>query len=162
VDRDLDPALLPVVMVIATCLFVAFLIPYVFYLLTLQRALSRCAPSARTMSPAQVWLALVPVVNVIWPFFYVPAIAKSLRNEFARRGMRTESDAGRTLGFAMAILQVLSIVPFIGFITSLPALVVWILYWVKVAGLSKLISQPYAEGSESAAPEPSSAPVTPQ
>ena len=63
-----------------------FLIPAIFYILTLQKALERCAPVARTMTPGMVWLLLVPFFSLIWHFFVVMAIAKSMANEFARRG----------------------------------------------------------------------------
>ncbi len=40
-----------------------FLIPWIFYLLTLSKALNRCSPANRSMSPGQVWLLLIPLFN---------------------------------------------------------------------------------------------------
>jgi hypothetical protein len=38
----------------------ALLLPAIFFLLTLQRALGRCSPESRTMEPGEVWLLLYP------------------------------------------------------------------------------------------------------
>ena len=122
------------------------LIPIVFYLLTLQKALKRCDPSLRTMVPGQVWLCLVPVFNLIWPFFVVNALSNSLHHEFTRRGILEEPQPGRTLGMATAILVGLTVLPLVGYVTGVPALVCWILYWVKIAGFSEKIAAPYAAG----------------
>lgn len=127
--------------------FVIALIPTIFFFLTMQRALSRCAASSRTMTPGQVWLGLIPIFNLVWPFFLVSALSDSLHHEFTRRGIVEEPQPGRTLGLAYAILGLLSAVPFVGFLTGIPALVCWILYWVKIADLSGKIARPWAEGA---------------
>jgi len=119
------------------------LLPTIFFLLTLQKALSRCEPGSRTMVPGQVWLCLVPVFNLIWTFFVVNAISDSLHREFTRRGMAEEPQPGRSLGMALAILAVISVVPILGFVTGVAALVCWILYWIKIAGYSEKIAQPF-------------------
>ena len=120
-----------------------FLLPTIFFLLTLHKALSRCDPSSRTMVPGQVWLNLIPIFNLIWPFFVVNAISESLHREFTRRGMVEEPQPGRSLGMALAILAVISVVPILGFVTGIGALVCWILYWIKIAGYSEKIAQPF-------------------
>jgi hypothetical protein len=129
-------AFLPIFLAIA-------LLPMIFFLLTLQKALSRCEPGSRTMTPGQVWLCLVPIFNLIWPFFVVNALSDSLHREFTRRGMAEEPQPGRSLGMAVAILGVISIVPILGFVTGIAALVCWILYWIKIAGFSAKIAQPF-------------------
>ena len=51
---------------IFTIMLIAFaiaLIPLIFYLLTLQKALNSCAPENRAMQPAMVWLMLIPAVE---------------------------------------------------------------------------------------------------
>jgi hypothetical protein len=133
------------------CLFLIpfALIPGIFYTLTLQRALSRCAPESRAMEPALVWLLYIPVFNLIWNFIVVSRISTSLQSEFQRRGI-TGLDTGRELGLAMSILACLGLIPIVGVLAALAGIVCWILYWVKIAGLSgKLVSQ-------DSAPQPSS------
>jgi lysylphosphatidylglycerol synthetase-like protein (DUF2156 family) len=111
-----------------------FLLPTIFFLFTLQKALSRCEPGSRTMVPGQVWLCLVPVFNLIWTFFVVNAVSDSLHREFTRRGMAEEPQPGRSLGMAFAILAVISVV-------------CWILYWVRIAGYSEKIAPPFTAGA---------------
>jgi hypothetical protein len=44
----------------------------------------------------------------------------------------------------MCILACCSIIPFLGVLCSLGALVCWILYWVKIAGYSAKIAESVA------------------
>lgn len=113
-----------------------FLIPFIFYLLTLQKALNRCSPENRAMNPGMVWLTLIPLFGLVWQFFVVINVAKSLGAEFQKRGLSEESQPGKTLGLVMCILACCGIIPFLGVLCSLGALVCWIIYWVKIAGFS--------------------------
>lgn len=124
------------------CIFsLFFLVPAIFYLLTLQKTLSQCAPVSRTMEPGMVWLLLVPLVNLVFNFFVVLAIAKSLANEFARRGIPSpEPQPGQPLGIAMCICACCVIVPLLGFFVGIAHLVLWIVYWVKIADYSRRLA----------------------
>ncbi len=115
----------------------------VFYCLTLQKALSRCSPQNRTLTPGLVWLYLIPLFNLVWHFFIVINIAKSLHAEFVSRNMVEEPNPGQGIGLAMCILNVSGIIPYVGFLTSLAGLVCWIIYWVKIAEFSNKIALPY-------------------
>ena len=120
------------------------LIPFIFYLLTLQKALNRCAPENRAMAPGLVWLMFIPLFNMIWHFIVVINIAKSLGAEFQKRGIAEEPKPGQTVGMVMCILNVCGIIPLLGILCSLGALVCWIIYWVKIAGFSAKIAVPAA------------------
>ena len=65
-----------------------FLVPAIFYLLTLQKALNRCSPESRAMQPGMVWLLLIPLFNLVWQFFVVINIAKSLVPSFRNEAFR--------------------------------------------------------------------------
>jgi len=114
-----------------------FLIPMVFYILTLQKALNKCAPENRAMQPAMTWLLLVPLVNIVWSFFVVINMAKSLGAEFQKRGIAEEPEPGKKLGMIMCILFCCGIIPLLGMLCSLGGLVCWIMYWLKIVGFSK-------------------------
>jgi hypothetical protein len=118
------------------------LIPAIFYLLTLQKALNRCSPENRAMAPGMVWLMLIPLVNIVWQFFIVINVAKSLGAEFQKRGMVEEPDPGKKIGMIMCILACCGWIPLLGILCSLGALVCWIIYWIKIAGFSAKIAQP--------------------
>jgi hypothetical protein len=118
-----------------------FLIPAIFYILTLQKALNQCAPISRTMEPALVWLLLIPFVHLIFSFFVVLAIANSLANEFARRGIPlSDPQPGKAIGLAMSICGCCVVVPLLGSVAIFAFLVLWIIYWVKIADYSRRLS----------------------
>ncbi len=124
---------------------VIFLIPAIFYLLTLQRALAKCSPASRTMEPGIVWLCLIPFFNLIWNFFVVMALGNSLRTEYARRGIPIpEPLPGQPIGLAMSICLCCGIIPVLGLLASLAAMVLWIIYWIKISNYSAVLdySQP--------------------
>ena len=116
------------------------ILPAVFYLLSLQRTLERCAPVSRTLSPGLVWLMLIPLFNLVWHFIVVVNISKSLHNEFARRNIpNAEPEPGKGIGLAMCILAATGLIPLIGILTSLAGFICWIVYWVKVSGYSRFL-----------------------
>jgi len=125
--------------------FAVLLVPAIFYLLTLQKALNRCSPENRAMNPPMVWLMLIPLFNIVWHFLVVLNLAKSLGAEFQKRGMSEDPKPGQTIGLVMCILACCGIIPILGVLCSLVAFVCWILYWLKIAGYSgKLAALPAA------------------
>jgi hypothetical protein len=131
-------------LVIALVVFVIALLPAIFYILTIQKALNRCAPENRAMAPGLVWLLLVPLLNLVWHFFVVINVAKSLGAEFQTRGMAEEPEPGKKLGLTICILACCGIIPLLGVLCSLGALVCWSLYWVKIASFSAKLAEPAA------------------
>jgi hypothetical protein len=122
---------------------VFFLVPAIFYLLTLQNALNKCAPASRAMEPGMVWLLLIPLFNLIWNFFVVMNIAKSLANEYARRGITSpEPLPGQPIGIAMCVCACCGFVPILGMLAGLANLALWIVYWVKIAEYSRSLDAP--------------------
>jgi hypothetical protein len=131
---------LPELGIIVVLIFVVglMLLPAIFYLLSLSKALERCAFESRTMSPGQVWLLLIPLFGMIWHFIIVGRISSSLRNEFTRRSLPlAEAEPGKSLGLAMCILAVTSVIPLLGIVTGIATLVCWIMYWVKITDYSR-------------------------
>jgi hypothetical protein len=118
-----------------------FLLPLIFYILTLQRALEKCAPSSRSFSPEMLWLLVVPLVNLVWHFMVVIGMAKSLENEFRRRNAPgIEPLPGQSIGIAMCVCAACSIVPLLGFLAAIAYLILWIIYWVRIAEFSRVLS----------------------
>jgi hypothetical protein len=120
-----------------------FLLPVVFYILALSRALNKCSPASRTIDPAMLWLLLVPFVNLVWNFFVVLGMAKSLSNEFRLRNLPvSDPTPGQSIGIAMCICAACTIIPILGTVAWLACLVLWIVYWVKIAEFSRILDQP--------------------
>lgn len=118
------------------------LLPIIFCLCSLQKALGRCAPHNRLMQPGLVWLMLIPFFGIIWQFFVVINIADSLDKEFAERNIVTEPSPGKSIGMAMCILNVCSIVPYLGVLVGLAAFICWIIYWIKIVECSRMLAPP--------------------
>lgn len=124
------------VFIVLLVTMVISLLPTVFYLLTLQKAFTRCQPKNRAMVPGLVWLMLIPFFSIIWHFFVVINMGESLHREFTERGLEAEPFPGKSMGLAMCILNVCGIIPYLGIIAGLAGFVCWIIYWVKIADYS--------------------------
>jgi hypothetical protein len=133
------PALIrfsPLDVVILLFLPAVLIIPAVFYCLSLQKALSLVSLQNRAMSPGLVWLLLIPFFGIVWHFFVVLNMAKSLGAEFKQRNTITEPEPGKGLGLAMCILGCCCLIPIVNIFCGIALLVCWIMYWVKIAGFS--------------------------
>lgn len=112
-----------------------FIIPMIFYLLTLQSTLQEISPENRKMEPGQVWLVFVPFFGIVWQFIIINRLADSLKLEFSKRNIPVIEDRpGYSLGLTYCILSCCGIIPILGILASLGALVCWIIYWVKING----------------------------
>ncbi len=126
--------------VIALLMIVLFLIPTIFYFISLQKALEAVSPENRMMPPGQVWLSLIPFFNFVWMFFVVNKIATSLRLECYKLNITTtELKPTQGIGNAKNILRLCTFIPVIGVFANIGFIVCWILYWVKVNQYKNLI-----------------------
>lgn len=105
----------------------------VFFLLNLSGALSAVKPENRQMQPGLVWLNLIPFFGLVWIFITAIKLGDSLVSE-ARDQSLDFGDGGKSLGIALGVLNIATIIPLIGILAGIAALVVFILYWVKIAG----------------------------
>lgn len=132
--------------------FILFLIPLVFFLLTQQRTLKLIQPQNRNMAPGQVWLQLIPVFGVIWQFFVVSRIADSIQREMSSGATFSFEDATAapvsddqkptySIGIAFCILFCTGLIPMLGLLTQLAGIVCWIIYWVKLSDCKKRLEQ---------------------
>lgn len=161
--REIGIGALPLVLIFVTVLL------WVLYSRSLERALNRCSAESRTITPEEMWLLLIPVVRTFWHFWAVSGLAASLENEFKKRNLsKTPSQPAKVLGLVMCILPILSAILVgiavrlslltakevliawlsgIGLALAVAGIVLWIAYWVRIAGYSKLLvkTQPAAE-----------------
>jgi len=133
-----------IILGIVIALIALVLLVYIFFLLTLQRALGRCRPQNRTMEPGLVWLNLIPFFNIVWQFVTVSKVATSLNNEFRTRGRhRRDEDYGLTIGMVSCGLNLAGVIPLLGILCALGGFVCWIIYWGRIAGFgAQLASTP--------------------
>lgn len=116
---------------------VAFL-AYVAFLAAASRVLTRVSPENRRMEPGQVWVNVLPVVNVVWMAVMVERVGESIRNEFVARGRDTRWEGyGKSAGITSTTLGVFGLavvawVPPIGLFLWVFALVYGVVYWAQL------------------------------
>ena len=129
------------------CLFIllfaaAAIVIMIFFLLSLQRCFESISPKNRAMSPGMVWLVLIPLFGIVWNFFVVTRLANSAKKEAAEYGISDIGDGGYGIGLTFCILNVanivISFIPFVGALSGLAIFVLFIIYWVKVSGMTKI------------------------
>ncbi len=118
------------------------LVVAIFYILSMQKALTLAGPQHRKLEPAMAWLLLIPLFNLVWHFFVVKHVSDAIRNWAAARGVQVD-DAGYTFGLITCIANCCAIIPIVSLLAGPTALVCFIIWWVKVAGFNRTMgSQP--------------------
>ena len=134
---DMPPEVLAVFLAFFCGFLLALFVLFIFFFLSLSKALSRCHWRNRTMEPGQVWLNFIPLFHLVWMFITVSRVSDSLRNEFYDRGWhRRDEDYCRGLGIAVCVLGIAWIVPYLGLMFMIGWLVCFVIYWVKIATFS--------------------------
>jgi len=88
------------------------------------------------MSPGLVWLNLIPLFGQGWLVYTVIKISHSVKKQAEARNTVELGDGAYSVGLAMAICGIVSVIPFVGLSTGLACLVLWIIYWIKIAQLN--------------------------
>lgn len=136
------------------CTFwIVLLVTYIFFLLNLHRSLSEVDERDREVSPGSIWLAMIPVVGVVWLALAVGRISDSFRNAFLARGWSVEGEGfARLTGRMLAISSIAflflhgirvaarcagdrliaTLLSVVGLPLMLFILVCFIVYWVQV------------------------------
>lgn len=110
------------------------------YYLTLQRAMSTINPALRPLPAASIWLALLPFVGVLWYMIYAVALSRGLGKELARR--QIPGDGSIRVAVTTVILLGLCLVPHVSLLVAIPAVVMWMIHWVRMSAYYKLLSEP--------------------
>lgn len=123
---------------VCLALVVGFIIG-VGVLAALTRVLGRVRPENRRMEPGEVWLNLVPVVNLIWPVVTVERVGESVRAELTARGLAKRKDAyGKTSGLiALVLVGVVFLLPPAGIVTLPFAAIYTVVYWAQMNGYAR-------------------------
>lgn len=125
--------------------FLALLIPGILFLLTLSNTLKVISPSNRTVEPSSVWLMLIPVVNLFWPFVLYSKIRDSINFEYKSKGVADTAEATHKIGIVLSIAVLLNAL-YTTFISrsdlgasliGTTMLISWIVYWVQISNHKK-------------------------
>lgn len=121
-------------LLIIIIVFGLLLVPYIFFILTLQNTLKAISHENRKMSPGQVWLLLIPVFHYVWNFIVVTRVSESIAAEYRAKDISTEAKPTYNTGLAYSILVCCGLIPVINIFTGIAAFICWILYWTQVSG----------------------------
>jgi hypothetical protein len=122
----------------------------VLFCLTLIKTLSYIRESNRTISPALVWLLLIPGFNTLWNFFVVARLSQSIRKELESRDFEVSGSPTLIIGLIYSFLSalVLFISPdmlkeqSIGLgIFGLAVIIAFVQYWTKVNWYKKVFQK---------------------
>jgi len=103
----------------------------IFICFLLQDCYKRIPPQFRKWEPGLVWLLLIPCFSVVWNFFIFPGLSKSFKAYFDSVNRTDVSDCQEGIGLAYAICTAASIIPYLGCLTGIAALVLLIIFLVK-------------------------------
>jgi hypothetical protein len=92
-------------------LLILFLVPAIFYLITLQKTLEAISPGNRKMPAGQVWLLMIPIFNYVFQFIAVNKIADSIKEECYRLNIPTTEDRPTyNIGLTKNILSICGLI----------------------------------------------------
>jgi len=138
----------------------------------LLHALYKAVPEQhRQLSTGLVWLLLIPFWNLIWNFFVFPKLSRSYQTWFEAKGDTSKGTCNSELAWTFAILCACSIVlgfiPCVAQLAGVAALVILIIYLVKMFSLKNeaiatAAAAPTAGQMPPPAPPPPTAPPAPE
>lgn len=141
-NRMLEGGIVPAIVAV----FGAMLIPFAFYLMTLQNALKAIAPANRKLQPGQVWMMFIPFFNIVFVFIAISRLNESMRLEAPGHRMDSNFRSTYTLGMVMSVLAVAYFVTMFldpgGWISGtvgVAAFVCWIMHWMRVADFRRKV-----------------------
>lgn len=85
-----------------------------------------------TLSPALIWLLLVPIVNLVMIFFVALQVPDAFKRYFDTVGNHTVGDCGKTVGLIWGVSVLCGFIPVLNYIAWVPALVCMIMFIVKL------------------------------
>jgi hypothetical protein len=130
-------SLIPILIGVVVGLAISALVCFLIY-----NAQNALPPQFQRIPAGQVWLLMIPLFNLVWNFFVFPRVADSYRDYFHSAGRPDVGDAGRGIGLGYAICAACSIIPCVGIFAGLAALVLLIIFLVKIYGLKAQIAAP--------------------
>ena len=94
----------------------------------------------RQMDSGLVWLLLIPCFKLVWNFFVFPKLSRSFKAYFDSVGDPTVGDCGEQIGLFYAIADACWLVPCLNHFAFVAAIVLLIVYLIKVHELKRKIA----------------------
>ena len=129
-------------------LFVGYSIVTCVLMNTVANLVQRVSPDLRTLTPAQVWITVIPLFGSGWIFNVVYKLAEMLKEEFARRKMvefETTPGLGAGMLFAFitftAHLTLLIDEPVLTAVLYIASVILLVLYWIRLVNFREKIDR---------------------
>jgi hypothetical protein len=146
------------------------LVIYILFNISMQTAMNKVSQKNRRMEGGLIWLNLIPLLNIVWPFVFNNALRESYKKEFDELGIKERVNL--ISGMIYPGLRILSAVLWFIFsfsialslqsslynrgsyedaiaissffsvfmsLIGLTSLVLWIVFWVNVNGLKRIL-----------------------
>ncbi len=116
------------------------LVAQVFYLISLYKTLSAVPERYHAFPKWFVWMMIIPVIGYVFAWIMEPFGVPKTLEAYAKDQFEMLRDANQLfiLGLSHMILITVSFIPLVGTLFFLAALVIWIVYWVKVVSFRKI------------------------
>ena len=108
----------------------------IFICVKLMQAMQVIPPEHQKIPPGLVWLIIIPCIGVFANFFVFTQIPKSYESYFASRGLPYDQNLF-TFGLVYSCLGLVTLIPYIGSCFGIVALVMLVLFLVKLSELKK-------------------------
>ena len=123
--------------IIGLIFFLLMLIPVVFYFITLQGTMNKLSPANKPFEGALIWLSFIPLLGGIWYLVYVCMLSKAIEKDYSAVGQ--QNDGAMPLAIGLVVSTIACMIPFINLIAWIAVLVVWIMYWIRMAAYRKAL-----------------------
>lgn len=111
----------------------------VLFCLSLYSAMKKVPENKRVFPAWFCWMMLVPLANIVFEWIMIPfGLPKTFKAHLPKNAA-AQAKAGTLfgVGLAMMILAMCSIIPYLNFLTGPAAIILFIIYWVKVVSFKK-------------------------
>ncbi len=129
---ELPPEVLTAYLVIGAVSLVVSLVIAIVLCILFKKNYEAIPEPYRKLEPNKVWLMLIPLFNLYWIFVVVLRLSDSYKAYFDAQGDTSVGDCARNIGMAYAICTACSIIPCVNYVAGPAALVLLIIYLVKV------------------------------
>jgi hypothetical protein len=120
--------IIPVIINVVICLF-------------LQESFKRIPPEFRKQQPGMIWLLVIPCFSLVWNFFVFPRLSQSFKAYFSSVNRTDVGDCQENIRIAYSVCCVATVIPYLGCLADIGALVLLIIYLIKTNELKNQIPQ---------------------
>ena len=137
-----DEIFLFVIGVMVMLFIIIYIVANIFFILSIQKTL-RLIPKTQQNFPSWFcWLMLIPLVGFVFSWLMIPfGIPDAIQSNQAENPQGL-AGGKRLFGLGLSTMILMTISPFLsilGILTFVPMLVLWILYWVNIVSIRKML-----------------------